>query len=88
MEDDDPGTPNRPLCELLSPKELEVAYLILDESSNREIGVRLAIALDTVENYIQHIFNKLGMSSRIEVAHYVVREIFFATHTIYSPVPQ
>jgi DNA-binding NarL/FixJ family response regulator len=57
----DPGAP-------LSAREREVAVLIAHGLTNRQIAERLIIAPRTADNHVQHIFDKLGLSSRAQVA--------------------
>ncbi len=52
----------------LTGRELEVATLIQSHASNREIANELFLSLKTVETHIRNIFNKLGVSSRAEIA--------------------
>ena len=54
------------LIEPLSPRELEVLQLIAQGLSNREIGERLFLALDTVKGHNRRIFGKLSVSRRTE----------------------
>ncbi len=51
---------------LLSPRELEVIRLIAQGHSNREIGDRLFLALDTVKGHNRRIFARLEVGSRTE----------------------
>ncbi|MBE2235993.1 MAG: LuxR family transcriptional regulator [Anaerolinea sp.] len=55
-----------PLIEPLSPRELEILRLIAQGLSNREIGQRLFLALDTVKGHNRHIFEKLQVERRTE----------------------
>jgi DNA-binding NarL/FixJ family response regulator len=55
----------------LSPRELEVAELVAIGLTNKEIGQRLFRAERTVDNHVQHIFNKLGFNSRAQIAAWV-----------------
>lgn len=55
----------------LTPKELEVAVLVARGLRNKEIGTRLHIRPRTVDNHVQHIYNKLEISSRAELALWV-----------------
>jgi LuxR family maltose regulon positive regulatory protein len=50
----------------LSPRELEILRLIAQGLSNREIGERLFLALDTVKGHNRRIFDKLQVKSRTE----------------------
>jgi len=62
----EPETPPRPEAAggLLSQRELEVLRLIVAGCSNREIGERLFLALDTVKGHNRRIFGKLDVESR------------------------
>lgn len=51
-----------------------MAVLIAHGLTNREIAARLVIALRTADNHVQHIFDKLGLSSRAQVAAWAVVE--------------
>ena len=55
-----------PLIEPLSTRELEVLRLITQGLSNREIGERLFLALDTVKGHNRRIFSKLQVQRRTE----------------------
>ena len=64
---DNPDVPSaRFLIEPLSQRELEILKLIAQGLSNREIGERLFIALDTVKGHNRNIFEKLQVQSRTE----------------------
>ena len=52
--------------EPLSQRELEILKLITQGLSNREIGERLFLALDTVKGHNRRIFDKLEVQSRTE----------------------
>ena len=54
------------LVEPLSQRELEILQLIAQGLSNREIGERLFLALDTVKGHNRRIFGKLQVQSRTE----------------------
>jgi DNA-binding NarL/FixJ family response regulator len=58
----------------LSGRELEVAELLRARHTNREIAQELFLSMKTVESHVRHIFNKLGATSRIEVASIVDRD--------------
>lgn len=59
-------------ADLLSRREREVAGLVAQGASNREIAEALAISVATVERHVANIFNKLGYHSRAQVAAWVV----------------
>jgi DNA-binding NarL/FixJ family response regulator len=54
--------------ETLSGRELEVARLIRDRRTNKEIAGELFLSLKTVESHVRNIFVKLGVSSRVDIA--------------------
>ncbi|WP_433333144.1 ATP-binding protein [Spirillospora sp. CA-294931] len=56
----------------LSPREREVADLVVEGLSNREIAERLVIAKRTADSHMEHIMAKLGMSSRSQLAAWVI----------------
>jgi LuxR family maltose regulon positive regulatory protein len=56
----------QPLIEPLSQREQKILQLIAQGLSNREIGERLFLALDTVKGYNRKIFDKLQVQSRTE----------------------
>ena len=56
----------QPLFEPLSQRESEILKLITQGLSNREIGERLFLALDTVKGHNRRIFDKLQVQSRTE----------------------
>jgi len=53
---------------LLAKREAEVARLVADGLSNKEIGARLFISEHTVDSHVRSILNKLGCSSRAQIA--------------------
>lgn|GEM_PF-2238890 len=59
------GEPDRPR---LSPREWEVARLVTRGLSNREIARTLVISERTVDAHLRHILDKLGFTSRTQVA--------------------
>jgi LuxR family maltose regulon positive regulatory protein len=66
-----PGLPEghrdgEPLIEPLSQRELTILQLIAQGLSNREIGERLFLALDTVKGHNRRLFDKLQVQSRTE----------------------
>jgi non-specific serine/threonine protein kinase len=63
--------PRRRPAELLTPRQREVALLIAHGLTNRQIAQRLIIAPRTADNHVQHIFDKLGLSARAQVAAWV-----------------
>ena len=58
--------PPQPLVEPLSQRELQVLHLIAHGLSNREIGERLFLALDTVKGHNRRIYAKLAVRNRTQ----------------------
>ncbi|HEV2358290.1 MAG TPA: LuxR C-terminal-related transcriptional regulator [bacterium] len=56
----------------LTARECEVAALVAQGLSNREIASRLVIAERTAEGHVQSILNKLGFNSRAQIAAWAV----------------
>jgi DNA-binding NarL/FixJ family response regulator len=60
--------PGRLDQEELTGRELEIAALVALGLPNRDIAERLFISRRTVDAHINHIFGKLGLSSRVQLA--------------------
>ena len=63
---DEPGT--RKLSGALTAREREIAGLVASGLSNREIAEQLFISKRTVDSHVEHIFGKLGVTSRVQLA--------------------
>lgn len=57
---------------LLSKREDEIVSLVSEGASNREIATRLGLSQHTVKNYLFKVFEKLGVSSRVELVLYAM----------------
>jgi len=55
----------------LTKREVEIARLIADDMTNREIAIRLFLSERTVETHVTHMFNKLGLNSRIQLTRWL-----------------
>jgi DNA-binding NarL/FixJ family response regulator len=53
---------------VLRQRETDVARLVADGLSNKEIGGRLFISERTVESHVRSIMNKFGFNSRAQIA--------------------
>jgi non-specific serine/threonine protein kinase len=68
---DEPGPgpgPSRPTVRSLTTRERQIAALVAEGLSNREIAERLVISSRTVDAHVQHILAKLGFGSRVQIA--------------------
>lgn len=59
---------------LLTGKENDIALLVAEGMTNREIAQKLRISEHTVSNHLFRIYDKLGISTRVELALYVIRQ--------------
>lgn len=59
---------------LLSKREADVVRLVSEGLSNREISVQLKLSEHTVRNYLFHVFDKIGVSTRVELVLYCLQE--------------
>ena len=59
---------------ILSKREEQVLHLLADGLSNRELAKELSLSEHTVKNHLFRIFDKLGVSSRIEAVLYAVSQ--------------
>ncbi|QUH06233.1 LuxR family transcriptional regulator [Saccharopolyspora erythraea] len=58
----------------LTRREREIAELVTQGLSNKEIASRLVIAKRTVDAHVEHIFTKLGLNSRNQVAAWMAKQ--------------
>lgn len=56
----------------LSPREREIVGLVTQGFKNRELAEKLTISEQTVKNHMHNIFDKLGVSDRLELALYSI----------------
>jgi two-component system nitrate/nitrite response regulator NarL len=59
---------------LLAQREDAVAHLVAEGLTNREVAHKLGVAEHTVSNYLFRIYEKLGISSRVELVLYVLKQ--------------
>ncbi|MGA9073616.1 MAG: response regulator transcription factor [Candidatus Sulfotelmatobacter sp.] len=56
----------------LTPRELDIVSAVVAAYSNKEIAECLKITEDTVKHHLSNIFDKLGISTRLELALFAV----------------
>src|SRR5262249_8957016 len=77
LGDDSPG-PTAPSIQqevplALTRRQLEVARLVAEGLTNKEIASRLFISERTAEGHVDQICNKLGFNSRVQIAAWLIR---------------
>jgi ATP/maltotriose-dependent transcriptional regulator MalT len=60
------GRSHQPLTDPLSQRELEILALIADGHTNQEIADRLVVGVSTVKKHINHIYDKLNATHRVQ----------------------
>lgn len=60
--------------EVLTKREQELVPLVANGLTNREISARLGVSEHTIKNHLFRIYEKLGISSRVELILYAVSE--------------
>lgn len=57
--------------ERLTQKEIQIAILVWEGMTNREIGRIIGTTEQVIKNHLRNTFDKLGVWSRLELAMYV-----------------
>ena len=63
----------------LTPRELEVVTCIVEGCSNRDIAKQFSISEETVKRHLSNVFDKTGVSTRLELA------LFAIAHHLVTP---
>ncbi|GAB3961280.1 LuxR family transcriptional regulator [Actinoallomurus acanthiterrae] len=74
MASDGPVTPDSRSATALTHRERQVAELVAQGLSNKQIAARLLIAQRTAESHVEHVLDKLGFTCRAQIAAWFVRE--------------
>jgi DNA-binding NarL/FixJ family response regulator len=56
---------------MLTAQQLQIARLVVDGATNREVAARLYLSTRTVDHHMRNIFTRLGIRSRVELAKLV-----------------
>jgi DNA-binding NarL/FixJ family response regulator len=56
------------VLERLTPKELQIVALVTEGGKNKEIAVQLGTKEQVIKNYLRNIYDKTGVSDRLELA--------------------
>ncbi len=67
-----------PPASRLTQRELQVISAVIDGATNKDIGKSLVLSEQTVKNHLSNIYDKLGVSSRLELALYAVHHRLLA----------
>ena len=59
---------------LLTKREDDAVKLVVDGLSNRKVAHKLGLTEHTVSNYLFRIYEKLGISSRVELVLYALKQ--------------
>lgn len=57
---------------MLTRREMQIVAALVEGASNKGIGQQFGLSEQTVKNHISHIFDKVGVSTRLELALYAV----------------
>jgi non-specific serine/threonine protein kinase len=66
--------PRQAADSLLTPREREVAELVAQGMSSRDVAAKLVISPRTVGVHVEHIFAKLGFNARAQIATWVAQQ--------------
>jgi two-component system, NarL family, nitrate/nitrite response regulator NarL len=59
-------------AQMLTRRELQVVSAVVDGATNKDIGQQFTLSEQTVKNHLSHIFDKVGVSNRLELALYAI----------------
>jgi DNA-binding NarL/FixJ family response regulator len=62
----------------LTPKEMKIVALIVQGCKNKEIGLRLGTTEQVIKNYLRSIYDKTGVSDRLELALFTIHHRMLA----------
>jgi DNA-binding NarL/FixJ family response regulator len=59
-------------AQMLTQRELQIVGAVVEGSANKDIGQQFNLSEQTIKNHLSHIFDKVGVSNRLELALYAV----------------
>ncbi len=62
----------------LTPKELRIVALIVQGFKNKEIAVQLGTTEQVIKNYLRNVYDKIGVSDRLELALFTIHHRMLA----------
>ncbi len=62
----------------LTPKELKIVALIVQGFKNKEIATQLGTTEQVVKNYLRNVYDKIGVSDRLELALFTIHHRILA----------
>ena len=65
----------------LTPREMEVVGCIVEGCSNRDIAKQFTLSEETVKRHLSNIFDKTGVSTRLELAMFAIAHRLVASHS-------
>lgn len=80
-QDTEEDVPDGAPASQLTPRERQVISAIVEGATNKLIGQQFGLSEQTVKNHISHIFDKLGVSNRLELGLYAIH------HRLLDPRP-
>ena len=73
-----PSAPVSP-ARTLTERELKVIAAVVEGATNREIAEKLGMSEQTVKNHLSHIYDKVGVSNRLELALFAIHHKLLST---------
>ncbi len=62
----------------LTPKELRIVALIVQGYKNKEIAIQLGTTEQVIKNYLRNVYDKIGVSDRLELALFTIHHRILA----------
>ena len=66
------GTEAPSPADTLTTSEMRIITVVVEGATNRDVAAQLGLSEQTVKNHLRHIFDKLGVSNRLELALFAI----------------